>query len=209
MNKPGALIIAVLLMLCLPAAQTATVEEPLDLIRGATEDLLVALEHTPRLRANPGGLEQLVEDIVLPHFDLPALSQLTLGKYWRQATPEQRARFTSEFARLLIRTYSSSLARHTNPAVEHQLLSIPEDKRSAMVRTRVEQPGTSAILIDYSLRRVGSGWKIYDLTIEGISMAVNYRATFSDQIRRGGLDALIETLAARNASERRVQRSES
>jgi phospholipid transport system substrate-binding protein len=209
MNKPGASILAVLLMLCLPAAHTATVEEPLNLIRGVTEDLLLALEQTPRLRTNPDGLEQLVEDIVLPHFDLPALSQLTLGKYWRQATPEQRERFTSEFSRLLIRTYSSSLTQHKSAEVEHQLLGMPEDKRSATVRTRVAQPGASAILIDYSLRRVDSGWKIYDVTIEGISMAVNYRATFSDQIRRGGLDALIETLAARNSDERRTQRRES
>lgn len=209
MNKPGTLIFAVLLVLCLPAAQTATVEEPLDLIRETTEDLRVAMEQTPRLRANPDGLQQLIEDIVLPHFDLPALSQLTLGKYWRQATPAQRARFTSEFARLLIRTYSSSLAQHTHQAAEHQLLAMPEDKRSATVRTRVPKPAASAILIDYSLRRVGSSWKIYDVAIEGISMAVNYRATFSEEIRRGGLDTLIETLAERNASEGRPQRRES
>jgi phospholipid transport system substrate-binding protein len=209
MNKPGTLIFAVLLMLCLPPTQATTVAEPVDLIRGTTEDLLVALEQTPRVRTNPEELQQLVEDIVLPHFDLPALSQLTLGKYWRRATPEQRARFTSEFARLLIRTYSRSLAQHTNEGLEHQLLAMPEDQRSATVRTRAEQPGTSAILIDYSLRRVGDNWKIYDVAIEGVSMAVNYRATFSDEIRRGGLDTLIESLAERNANEGRAQRRES
>jgi len=209
MKKSSTLIFAMLLVLCLPAAQTAPIEGPLDLIRGTTEDVLLALERTPRLRDNPDDLQQLVKDVILPHFDLPALSQLTLGKYWRQATPEQRARFTSEFTELLIRTYSSSLAQHANHGMEHELLSRPEDKRGATVRSRIARPGEAAIVIDYRLRPVGNSWRIYDVAIEGVSLAVNYRATFSDEIRRGGLDTLIESLATRNANEGSAQRRES
>lgn len=203
MNELVRLSTTFLLMLCLPIVQAASDEEPLNLIQRTTENLLVALEEEPGLRTNPDGLYRLVDDIVLPHVDLAGLSRLTLGKHWRRATPEQQTRFAGEFRALLIRTYSNSLTEYEHQSTEYQLLNMSEDKRNTTVRTRVLQSGQSPMLIDYRLRRVGTGWKIYDVTIEGVSLAVSYRATFNEEIRRRGIEALIDNLAVRNADGQR------
>ena len=194
MNKLERLITTFFLTLSLATGQAAADEKPLDLIQDATENLLVALQESPDLRTNIDGLRRLAEKIVLPHVDLAGLSRLTLGKYWRRATPEQRARFADEFRTLLVRTYANALVEYENQNVECQLLTLSEDNRHSTVRTHIEGPGHSAMLIDYRLRRAENGWKIYDVMIEGVSLAVTYRATFSQEIRRGGIEGLIESL---------------
>jgi phospholipid transport system substrate-binding protein len=194
MNKLERLITTFFLTLPLATGQAAADEKPLDLIQDATENLLVALQESPDLRTNIDGLRRLAEKIVLPHVDLAGLSRLTLGKYWRRATPEQRARFADEFRRLLVRTYANSLVEYENQSVDCQLLTLSEDNRHSTVRTHIEGSGHSALLIDYRLRRAENGWKIYDVMIEGVSLAVTYRATFSKEIRRGGIEGLIESL---------------
>ena len=200
MNKLERLITTFLLIVPLATGQAVADEQPLDLIQDATNNLLVALQESPDLRTNIDGLRRLAEQAVLPHVDLAGLSRLTLGKYWRRATAEQRARFVDEFRRLLVRTYANSLVEYENQSVECRLLALSEDKRHSTVRTHIERPGHSAMLIDYKLRRAENGWKIYDVIIEGVSLAVTYRATFSKEIRGGGIEGLIESLAARNSN---------
>lgn len=204
MNKAINLITISLLVLYMQTVQAAIGKEPLGLIQGTTENLLAGLEERPELRTSPDDLHSLIEDIVLPHVDLAGLSRLTLGKYWRQATPEQRERFAEEFRMLLVRTYSNSLVEYRSQTVEYELLTMSDDRQKSIVRTRILQAGQPAMQIDYRLRRVDSGWKIYDVTIEGVSLAVSYRTTFSEEIRRNGIEALIDDLAARNSGGQRT-----
>lgn len=204
MNKAINLITIPLLVLYMQTVQAAIGKEPLGLIQGTTENLLAGLEERPELRTSPDDLHSLIEDIVLPHVDLAGLSRLTLGKYWRQATPEQRERFAEEFRMLLVRTYSNSLVEYRSQTVEYELLTMSDDRQKSIVRTRILQAGQPAMQIDYRLRRVDSGWKIYDVTIEGVSLAVSYRTTFSEEIRRNGIEALIDDLAARNSGGQRT-----
>lgn len=204
MNRVIKLIATFLLALYLQAGHATMEDGPLGLIQGTTEKLLTGLEESPGLVDTPERLNKLVEDIVLPHVDLASLSRLTLGKYWHQATLEQRGRFAEQFRRLLVRTYSNSLVEYKNQGVEHELLTTSKDGRKSIVRTRIERPGQPAMQVDYRMRRADGGWKIYDVTIEGISLAVSYRTTFSEEIRRHGIEALIDNLAARNAGGRRT-----
>jgi phospholipid transport system substrate-binding protein len=81
---------------------------------------------------------------------------------------------------------------------------VSDDRQRSIVRSRIVQPGQPGMQIDYRLRRTGSGWKIYDVTIEGVSLAVSYRTTFSEEIRRNGIEALIDNLAVRNADTHRT-----
>jgi phospholipid transport system substrate-binding protein len=184
MKKAINLITAFLIILYLQAVQATTGQEPLDLIQSTTQRLVAALDQKPELRTSPDGLHKLVEDIVLPHVDLAGLSRLTLGKYWHEATLQQRERFVEQFRWLLVRTYSKSLVESKNQGVEYELLTTSEDVNKSIVRALIERPGQPVMQVDYRMRRIGSGWKIYDVAIEGISLAVSYRRTFSDEIRR-------------------------
>jgi phospholipid transport system substrate-binding protein len=199
-------LVAIALALLLAAFHMAAVagaeNAPLELVRSATQTLLAALDADPALRTDPSQLQRLAERYAAPRFDFVALARLTLGKHWRTATAAQQRRFTEAFRRLLVRTYSVSLAQYSDQRIEYQLLKRSGDGRRASVRSRILSPGAAPIVVDYGVYDTADGWKIYDVSIEGVSLVNNYRSGFSEEIRRSGLDALIARLDSRNAELR-------
>lgn len=187
-----------ILLLLIPGVACALGEEPVEVIRGTTELIMVRFMETPEITQNPEQLRSLVNESIVPSVDFVLLSRLTLGKYWRTASTAQRQRFTTEYQQLLIRTYMNSLASYNGEAIEYRLLTVSDDGKSATVRTLVQQPGESPLTVDYSVFNTPAGWKIYDVTIEGISLAITHRSSFGREIRARGMDGFIEYLAARN-----------
>jgi phospholipid transport system substrate-binding protein len=188
----------VLFLLFFPAATQATSEAPIDLIRTATEHVLEKLDTDPEIKANPDRLFVLIEENIAPNIDFRQLSRLAVGKHWRVASIDQQQRFTGEFKQLLIRTYSTTLSEYSGQGITYRVLNKRDDEKRAVVRSTVEQPGGPSIDIDYSLYQAKSGWKIYDMKVEGISLVVNYRSNFNREIRANGMDGLIKHLAALN-----------
>ncbi len=192
------LIRIIILLLYIPGVADARGDDPLDVIRGTTEQIMVRFTEEPEIAADPGQLRMLVNESIVPNVDFTLLSRLTLGKHWRRASTAQRQRFTDEYRRLLIRTYSNSLTNYNGQAIEHRLLTTTAEGKSATVRTLVQQPGGSPLTVDYSVFNTPAGWKIYDVTIEGISLAITHRSSFGREISSRGMDGFIEHLAARN-----------
>jgi phospholipid transport system substrate-binding protein len=188
----------VLLFLFFPAATKASSEAPIDLIRTATEHVLEKLDTDPEIKANPDRVFVLIEENIAPNIDFRQLSRLAIGKHWRVASVDQQQRFTGEFKQLLIRTYSTTLAKYSGQGITYRALDTKTDGMRAVVRATVEQPGGPSMDIDYSLYQAKSGWKIYDMKVEGISLVVNYRSSFSREIRTNGMDGLIRHLAVLN-----------
>jgi len=189
---------AILLLLFFPVVAQATIEAPLELIRTTTEYVLAKLEMDPEIRTNPESLFVLVEESIAPNIDFTQLSRLAIGKHWRVASTDQQQRFTLEFRQLLIRTYSTTLAEYSGLGITYRGLNTKTGGKRAAIRVTVEQPGGPPIDIDYSLYQATTGWKIYDMKVEGISLVVSYRSSFSREIRANGMDGLIEHLAALN-----------
>ena len=188
-----------LTLLLFPAVVLAGGQNPVDVIRGATDSLLTELNAEPGIRKDPTRLNGVIQDHIIPHVDLVALSRLTLGKHWQRATEEQRSAFAGEFSTLLIKTYSTALTEYTDHKIEYLSSEVSADGRKSKVRTRVIEDGRAPLAVDYNLRQLGSAWKIYDLRIEGVSLAINYRSSFAQDIRKYGLDGLIERLTVHNA----------
>jgi phospholipid transport system substrate-binding protein len=187
----------ILVLLC-PVPGLAAGQQPVDVIRSATTKVLAELEETPQIRSDPLRLNAVIERHILPHVDLLALSRLTLGKNWRAATREQRSSFAREFGVLLIKTYSTALASFTSQEIEYLSSSVSAQKRRAIVRTRIVEDGLAPLAVDYSLRLVDGAWRVYDVKIEGVSLAINYRSSFAQEIRDHGIEGLIERLGVRN-----------
>ncbi len=186
-------------ILCLlPVTVLAMSNDPVDVIRTTTERILTELEKAPGIKSDPAKLQILVEVNVLPSIDFTRLSSLTLGKHWRTATPEQRIKFTEGFRKLLVKTYATSLSEYTGQTVEYRLLNVTADGRRATVRTLLKQSDGTPVIVDYRLHFTDDDWKIYDVSIEGVSMAINYRSSFSHEINKHGLDGLIRQLASRS-----------
>jgi len=196
----------IVIIFLFPTATLAVSGEPVELIRTATEHVLIELAQNPEIKSEPARLERLVEEIIVPNIDFTLMSRLTLGKNWRTATSEQRKRFTSEFKQLLMRTYSSSLSEYSGQEIEYTTLKEALDGKRSTVRTKLQQSGGPPVKVDYSLYKTQDDWKVYDVTIEGVSLAVNYRSSFGQEIRTYGMDGLIQHLATRNQETVRQQR---
>ena len=140
-------------------------------------------------------LYAMVHEQVLPHFDFRVMSRSVLGRYWREASEEQRERFVDEFRDLLVRTYAIALLKYTNEEVRYLPFRFNPNDKTSVVKTEVVQQGGPPIPIHYSFYQTESGWKVYDVAIEGVSLVTNYRSTYATKVKTEGLDALIASMA--------------
>lgn len=183
-----------------PLASASNDTPPDVLARTTTQEVLEILKKDKALQnGNTARLYQLVEAKILPNFDFNRMTQLALGRHWPRATPQQKQALVTEFRNLLVRTYSSSLTAFTNQTVDFKPLVAPPGATDVTVRSEIRQPGGQPIPIDYAMYKTDFGWKVYDVTIDSVSLVTNYRSSFANTIRQSGIDGLIQTLAAQSA----------
>ena len=184
-----------------PGAQ-AQGQMPDALVKSVTDEVLDIIRKDKDIKAGSTKRAiELVEQKVLPHFNFSRMTALALGKDWRQATPEQQKVLTDEFRDLLVRTYSNALIAYKNESVDYRPFKMQPGETDVTVRTQIHQAGArQPITLDYSLEKNGSAWKVYDVVVAGVSLVTNYRSSFATEIRNGGIDGLIKTLKAKNAS---------
>ena len=181
-----------LLVIALGSAGLAPAEVPPAAVVHETADLVIE-------RLNKGDVltddqaYALVEDLILPHLDFETFARLTLGKHWRQASRDQQQAFTRNFRDLLIRTYATSLNAYAGEHVVY-LDQHDEGDDRVLVQTEITRPHGEPIRADYRLHQRDNQWKVYDVVIEGVSLILTYRSSFSEQISRTGLDDLIARL---------------
>ncbi|HHI92767.1 MAG TPA: ABC transporter substrate-binding protein [Gammaproteobacteria bacterium] len=191
----GALLVGALLL----GNVTAAIQEPQVLVKETTDKITSVLRaEQNKIKADPNRLLDIVDAIVAPHFDFERMSSWVLGKYWRKAKPEEKARFAQEFRTLLVRTYAKAL----NDNYDKQIDMLPSRKRKdgkqVTVRTEIQQSGGFPIPISYKMHIKDGVWKVFDVSVDGISLVANYRSSFAKEIRKDGLEKLIARLADRN-----------
>ena len=175
-----------------------TVLPPDELVRKATDEILATIKaNRDAYSKDHTRLYKMAEEKVLPHFDFARMSQWVLGLNWRKATPEQRGLFVAQFRDLLVRTYSTALLNYTDQEIIYRPLKFKETDEDVLVKTEVKQSGGSPnVPINYSFYKNKDGlWKVYDVTIEGVSIVTNYRSVYASKIRDQGMDALLASMA--------------
>lgn len=183
------------------APAVAEDKDPAGLVRATAEQVLAEVTaHKAELEVDNSGIYGLVEKMVVPHFDFYLMSRIALGRYWNDATEAQRVALADQFKELLVRTYATALLGYTGATIHYMPLNLEAGATRAMVSTRISSEGPD-IPIDYRLHQQGGVWKVYDVVIDGISLVSNYRGTFAAEVRRGGVDGLIKSLADRNRSK--------
>ena len=172
---------------------------PQQLIKQATDRVIEEIKlNSNDYRANPDKLFALVDEVVLPHFNFVAMTNLALYRHRKEFNDEQKIRIVHEFKTLLIRTYGKALLEYNNQEVKYLDMLGSVEKGKVKVKTEVTQTGGTAIPLDYSLRRGKQGWKVYDIQVDGISLVTNYRSSFSREISKSGVEGLIKLLNERN-----------
>ncbi|MFZ2451807.1 MAG: toluene tolerance protein [Methylobacter sp.] len=144
-------------------------------------------------------INQFVNQVIYPRVDFDRIAALVLGKLWKTASVDERARFKQEFQTLLVRTYSRAFVEFKEWTVRFLPLDMESGATKVVVKTEVLQPGMQPIAIDYRMALHEGQWKAYDIMIEGVSLVTNYRTTFNNEMQtKGSLNAVIDSLAKRN-----------
>ena len=195
-----------ILSVSLSGLARADEQSPKVVIEDTMHEMIDALnQHEAEIKRNPSRVNNLVENILLPRIDIIAASRWVLGKHWRRASKQQKLQFIREFRTLLLRFYSSALADYlqTN-TVDHNLFTFlplrdADNKDDVTVHSQMHNKDGKTIPIKYSMHLTRKGWKVYDVSVEGISVITTYRTSFATEIKQRGIDGLIAMLAEKNA----------
>jgi phospholipid transport system substrate-binding protein len=195
-------ILACLMALALPARAQQDLA-PEELVRKVTQDVLDAIRSDKQLAAGDKQKAlKLAEEKVLPHIDFEEATRLAAGRAWAQATPEQRKRLVEEFRRMLVRTYSNAISAYEGQTMQVLPVRMKPGDTEVTVHNRYIRAGGKPLLVDYQMHRTSQGWKIYDITVEGVSLVLTYRSEFDAIVKQEGIDGLIKRLEEKNTPAR-------
>lgn len=189
------------IVLCLLSQQVVIAAEsnPQALIRQTADQVLEQIQSNSELyEQDPAKLYALVNEIVLPHLDFDSMVDMALGRYKNKVNADQRQLIINEFRVLLVRTYAKALLEYNDEKIIYLPMEGSVDEGKVIIKTEIEQAGGFPIPLNYSLRASEQGWKIYDISVDDISLVSNYRSSFARQIKRNGVDGLIKILHDRN-----------
>ncbi len=193
-------IFASVMLFCCVIANSAVYAndpEPVTMLKESTAEMLAALKsHQGNLKSNPKYLEAQIRRVVVPKFDVTSMAQNVVGRrHWDASTPALHQAFIREFTDLVINVYSAPLQDYNGDKVEFlPLRESVEGQSRLVVQTIILRPTGQRVAVNYSLKKIGNGWKVYDFSIEGISMIASYRSQFAEVLEAKGMSGLLAQL---------------
>lgn len=169
--------------------------DPAQLIESVAHAILDPINTNPNeYRSNSSDLDQLVSAQLMPHFDARFAAQFVLGPHWRDASRQQRLRFTNGFYQLLLHNCANDLVQFS---LDHlQVLPYRGDATTTYttVDTVMHRHDGESVHLNFAMRRTEAGWKAYDVAIDGISYDKSFRDDFGEEIEQKGLNEVIARL---------------
>ena len=183
--------------LSLSTQADAQTENPEAVVRSAAEQVLESIDgRREYLEANPEELRALVNSVFLPRFDRGYAAYLVLGRYGREASADQRSRFTEALYQYMLNRYANGLLSYTSDRLQVLPYQDTPGEERATVRTFVMLNDGRKIPVNYDLRLGDAGWRVFDIAIEGISYVRNLRSQLGQEIEQNGLESVIARLIA-------------
>ena len=177
----------------------AAMESP-DAVIKQTADAVIERINAQRseLDANPSKIYDVVNELVIPHYDFTSMSKWVLGKNWKSASETQRSDFITQFQTLLVRTYARALLEYSGQEIKYFPVEINTKSKLALVKTEMTSDGAQPFPVAYRMHQKDDSWKVVDVSVDGVSLVSTYRGSFSTQIKKKGFDSLINELTAKN-----------
>lgn len=180
-------------LLLLPAVVHAGTSLPQDQLQTSIDAILAILkDDSLKGEANTALRREALRKKIYERFDFEKMSQYSLGRHWRDKTPEERQAFVTLFSQLLENTYVGKIEDYTDEQVMYVKELVRNDKAqidTIIVTDNVEIP------IDYRVYRTGAGqWMVYDIVVEGVSLVANYRSQFTRMLESDSFESLLQTL---------------
>lgn len=156
-----------------------------------------------KIRNEPGYVNQVIDEHILPLIDLQSMGKLILGKHWKSASEGQQTQFISEFKAMLIRTYAKSIADYGDA----KIAVLPNNRKHGkfyIVNTELDLGSGAPLNVAYTFRQKDEAWKVIDLSVDGLSLVKNFRSSFNQEISETSLDSLINRLANTNVEKNTI-----
>ena len=199
MKKIKFRIVVLLSTLLLTPVTWAAETRPDTLVEETAQEVLAIIKRDKDIQSgNKAKILNLVKSKILPHFNFTRMTRLAMGKNWSKASPQQKKELEEEFRTLLVRTYYKALSVYSDHTIKVLPVKNIAGKTDATVKTEIIQSHGSPVSIDYSMQKIKSAWKVYDITVAGISLVINYRGSFNSKIRSGGVKGLLKALKKKN-----------
>jgi phospholipid transport system substrate-binding protein len=172
---------------------------PDQLVQKITDDVLAAIKTDKQLAAGDRQKAlKLAEEKILPYVDFEESTRLAVGRSWAQASPEQKKRLVSEFRNMLVRTYSNAVEGYQGQTLKILPARAKPTDDEASVRAQFVRAGGQPLPIEFQMRKTANTWKVYDISVEGVSLVLTYRSEFDAVVKQEGIDGLIKRLAQKN-----------
>jgi phospholipid transport system substrate-binding protein len=192
-------------------AQTAFSEEapnPVKMLNDAAQDTIAQITAArSKLKIQDSApvpfpvVYKIVDNTLLPHVDLPAISIQTIGPAFKKASPEEQQHFMKAYKSLLITTYGIVLAHYKDQKVQFfNVRGGYKNLSQIKVNSQFVFPDRDPIKVTYSLMldKKTNQWKLFDMSVEGVSLLESFKSQFSAELQKGGIKQLIATLDAHN-----------
>jgi phospholipid transport system substrate-binding protein len=189
------------LILCMVTGiALAAAESPEAVVKQTADGVINRIESQRSvLEENPEQVYDLVNELVIPHFDFISMSKWVLGKNWKTASEAQRNEFIEQFKTLLVRTYARALLEYSGQAIKYFPVEQNPKSNLAVVKTELTSSGAQPFPVAYRMHQKDEVWKVVDVAVDGVSLVSTYRGSFATQIKKNGFDALIKQLSDKNA----------
>ena len=192
-----AVSVAVALLLALSLPRPGWAGAPTEQLKSRVDEVIRILSTTESKR--PADRRAAVRKIADQIFDWEETAKRSLGRHWKDRTPQEREEFVRLFTGLLEQSYIGKIDSYGGEKVKYGGDTIEGEE--AVVRTTIVTPQGSEIPVNYRMvHREGDQWKVYDVVIEGVSLVANYRSQFNKIIETSSYKDLVARLKAKAAS---------
>jgi len=191
------------LALLLVSVSTFAVQSPVTQMQGVANKMIGQLEKN-KSNLNSRTIDQIVNRVLVPVVDMNRMAGLTVGaRYWRSASSAQRAAFITQFKKMVIATYAAALSSYDGDRVRfYPLRGDYQNKRVVRVNSVIVRLNGQKIPVSYNLVRSGNAWRVYDFSVENVSIVNSYRSQFAGALSQSGLSGLTQKIKRHNAQVR-------
>jgi len=180
----GLKMLVLLVGFCLWNPLAIAADSPLQVVRTGTEQVLSILMKNPQ---DTQARREQIQAVLDRYFDFESMARFSLGPQWRSLSPEQQQEFTREFRALLFKTYMGDIEKYARLRMSYRTTSTADNR--SVVEALLNFQG-NPVSLDYSLHLKDGQWKVYDVAVQGMSLAVNYRNQFGQALASGSFQAL-------------------
>lgn len=187
-------------LLCCFTLSAIAVESPLPMLQSTADQMLAKLKTNSHLKHDPAFIHKIVHEVLVPRFDLLTMSRMVVGREaWNNASAQQHQQFIDEFTTLLIRTYSTALSSYDDQTIEfYPIRGGINGQTQVQIHSKILRREGPAIPVNYSLKLVNNQWKVYDFSVDGVSMIESFRSQFANELNQGGMAQLVKKLTEHN-----------